>query len=302
MNGLHEHLALFVAIADTGSLTAAASIANIPQPSVSRRLAALERRMGVRLVERTTRALRLTEQGEILLGYARKAVQLAQEAEDAVRQDARALKGMLRIGCSHAFGRKIVVPALPEWMARHPRVVVELLMKDQLSALVEDHVDVAIRLAPLSDSSLIARRLGSFERIAVASKAYLRRRTALASPADLTAHECVVFSDAKHPNAWSISGPKGSSMVHVTGRVRVSTVDALQDAVLAGLGIAVTPTWFWSPVQLQEEVERLLPNYTFPRQDIYAVTASRPGERSKVRLFCNYLEDKLKSLGLGVRE
>jgi DNA-binding transcriptional LysR family regulator len=301
MNGLHEHLALFVAIADTGSLSAAATITNIPQPSVSRQLAALERRMGVRLVERTTRALRLTEQGEILLSYARKAVQLAQEAEDAVRQDARLLRGTLRVGCSHAFGRKIVMPALPEWMARHPRVGVELLMKDQLSALVEDHVDVAIRLAPLSDSSLIARRIGSFERVAVASKAYLRRRAAPASPANLADHECLVFSGAQHPNAWSISGPQGSSVVHVTGRLRVSSVDALQDAVLAGLGVAVTPAWFWSALQLEDEVERVLPKYRFRRQDIYAVTASRPGERSKVRLFCDYLEGRLKSLGLGVQ-
>lgn len=292
-NGMHEHLKVFVAIAQARSLTGAAIATGIGQATISRQLAALEKHLGCRLFQRSTRAISLTEQGEIYLQHALRLLELHERAEAAVRDSDAKLRGRLRVACSNGFGRKLLIPMLAQWQVRHPLLHMELLLSDQLSQLVEDRVDVAFRTAALQDSSVVARAIGVSQRIVVASPDYLRRHRPVKEPADLQNHRCILFAGAERPRLWSFTGPHGKASVHVQARLTLSTMDALQDAVLAGLGVAIMPAWFWRLERLDGQVVQLLSEYRLPVQTINAVTSARQGSNSKVRQFIDYVEQEL---------
>jgi DNA-binding transcriptional LysR family regulator len=294
-NGLLEHLKVFVAIAQARSLTAASIATDIGQPTISRQLATLEKHLGCRLFQRSTRAVSLTEQGEIYLQHALRMLELNEQAEAAVQQGSTKLRGRLRVACSNAFGRKLLIPTLAQWQIRHPQLHMELVLSDQLSQLVEDRVDVAFRTAALKESSLVARAIGVSRRIVVASPDYLRRHGPVSEPADLQNHQCIVFSGAEQPRFWSFAGPHGKVSVHVQGRLTLSTVDALQDAVLASLGVAIMPEWFWGRERLDGQVVQLLADFKLPEQTIHALTSARQGGGSKVRQFVDYVEQTLRA-------
>jgi DNA-binding transcriptional LysR family regulator len=289
-NGLHEHLKVFVAIAQARSLTGAAIATDIGQATISRQLAALEKHLGCRLFQRSTRSISLTEQGEIYLQHALRLLELHEQAEAAVRDSDAKLRGRLRVACSNAFGRKLLIPMLAQWQARHPQLHMELVLSDQLSQLVEDRVDVAFRIAALQDSSLVARPIGVSQRIVVASPDYLRRYGPVKEPADLQNHQCILFAGAERPRVWSFAGPRGKTSVHVQSRLTLSSVDALQDAVLAGLGVAIMPAWFWKRERLDGQVVQLLPEHQLPAQTIHALTSARQSSNGKVRQFVDYVE------------
>lgn len=295
-NGLHEHLKVFVAIAQAGSLTGASIAIGIGQPTLSRQLAALEKHLGCRLFQRSTRAISLTEQGEIYLQHALGLLALHEEAEASVCEGNATLRGRLRVACSNGFGRKLLIPALAQWQTQHPQLHVELVLSDQLSPLIEDRVDVAFRTASLQESSLVARAIGVSRRIVVASPDYLRRHGQATEPAHLHNHHCILFAGAERPGVWSFEGPSGRVSVRVQGRLTLSTVDALRDAVLAGLGVAIMPAWFWARERLEGQVVQLLPEYKLPEQTIHALTSARQNSASKVRRFVDYVEQTLRTL------
>jgi DNA-binding transcriptional LysR family regulator len=292
-NGLLEHIEVFVAIAQARSLTGAATLIGIDQATISRQLAALEKHLGCRLFQRSTRALSLTEQGEIYLQHALHLLELQEQADEAVQETGATLRGRLRVACSNGFGRKLLIPALAQWQPRHPQLQLDLVLSDQLSQLVEDRVDVAFRTAALQESNLVARVIGVSRRIAVASPDYLRRHGPVREPADLQNHHCILFAGAERPRLWRFEGPHGKVSVHVQGRLTLSTVDALQDAVLAGLGVAIMPAWFWTRERLDGQVVQLLPDYKLPEQTIHALTSVRQSGVGKVRQFVDYVEQVL---------
>lgn len=296
-NGLHEHLDVFVAIAQARSLTGASIATGVGQATISRQLAALEQHLGCKLFQRSTRAISLTETGEIFLQYALRILALTEEAEASVQEGGATLRGRIRVACSNGFGRRLLIPVLAQWQRLHPEVHVELVLSDQVSALIEDRVDVAIRIAPLRESNLVARAIGVSQRIVVASSAYLKRQGPVLVPAHLQMHQCLLFSGGEQPGLWQLSGPKGEVSVHVHGRLSFSTVDALYDAVLADLGIAILPSWFSTKELLDGNVVQLLDGYTLPAQAIHAVTASRPSAGGKVSAFIAFVERVLRPLG-----
>jgi len=293
-NGLHESLKVFVAVAQARSLTRASIAIGIGQPTISRQLAALEKHLLCRLFHRSTRAISLTEQGEIYLRHALRIVELNEEAEAAVQEGNAGLRGRLRVACSNGFGRKLLIPTLATWQAQYPQLHVELVLSDQLTQLIEQRVDVAFRTAALQESGLVARAIGVSRRIVVAAPNYLRRHGSVKTPADLREHQCILFAGAERPGVWSFQGRGGKVEVPVQGRLTLSTVDALQDAVLAGLGIAMMPAWFWSREQLQGQIVQLLPDYQLPEQIIHAVTTKRQGRASKVRRFVDHVEQSFR--------
>jgi DNA-binding transcriptional LysR family regulator len=288
-NGLHEHLKAFVAIAEAGSFTNASIAIGIAQATLSRQLAALEKHLGCRLLNRSTRAVTLTGQGEIYLHHAQRMLQLNDEAEAAIQESAGRLRGTLRVACSNAFGRKLLIPSLPQWQEQHPQTHIELMLSDQLAHLIEDRVDVAFRLAPVEEPTLIARPIGSSRRIVVASREYIKRHGTVREPSQLQKHQCIVFSGAERPRDWTFTGPKGETTVRVSGRLTLSTVDALQDAVLANLGIAMMPAWFWTDTSLKSKVVQLLADYTLPEQTIHALTSARHKGNGKVARFIEHV-------------
>lgn len=292
-NGLLEHLEAFVAIAESGSVTAASIAMGTTQATLSRQLAALEKHLGCRLLHRSTRAISLTQDGETYLQHALRMLALKREAESALQERGGRLRGRLRVACSNGFGRKLLIPALREWQKEHPQLSMELVLSDQLSQLIEDRVDVAFRMASLKDSTLIARPIGISRRIVVASPDYLRRNGRIGTPEDLRGHQCLIFTGSERPGVWDFKGPNGKVSVRVQGSLALSTVDALQDAVLAGLGVAVMPAWFWKGELLDGQVVRLLPDYRLPDHPIHALTTARQNAVSKVRLFVDFVEKRL---------
>jgi len=293
-NGLHEHLKAFVAIAEAGTFTAASIATGIGQATLSRQLAALEKHLGCRLLNRSTRAVTFTDQGEIYLRHAQQMLQLNDEAEAAIQESAGRLRGTLRVACSNAFGRKLLIPSLEQWQEQHPNIHIELLLSDRVAHLIEDRVNVAFRLAPLEESTLIARPIGTSRRIVVASREYIKRHGTVREPSQLQRHQCIVFSGAERPRDWTFTGPKGETRVRVSGRLTLSTVDALQDAVLAGLGIAMMPAWFWTDASLKNKIAQLLPEYTLPEQTIHALTSARHKGNGKVARFIEHVSEVLK--------
>ena len=298
-NGLYEHLEVFVAIAQARSLTAASIATGIAQATVSRQLAALERHLGCKLFRRSTRALSLTEAGQDFLQQALEITALMQAAESAVQDEVAHLRGKLRVACSNGFGRRLLIPSLRRWQERHPELSVELVLSDQLSQVIAEGVDVAFRLAPLSESGLVARRIGDSQRIIVASPSYLRAHGSVREPEDLQRHQCLLFAGLERPGGWTFDGPEGRSTVHVRGPITLSTMDAQYEAVLAGLGIAMMPSWFWARELLDGQVTRLLEHQILSKQPIHAVTATRPRPRSKAATFIEFVEQLLQTSGCG---
>lgn len=295
-NGLLEHLQAFVAIAHARSLTGASIATGIGQATLSRQLAALERRLGCSLFRRSTRAISLTERGELLLEHATALLAMTEAAEAAVQEQGAPLRGRLRIACSHGFGRRILLPALPEWQRLHPAVQLELELSDRLTPLIEERVDVAFRLGELAPSNLVARRLARSSRILVATPAYVRRRGPLLEPAQLQDHDCLLCSELERPGLWTFHGPQGRVAVHVSSRLTLSTVDALYEAVLADLGIALMPAWFWHRELREGRVLGLLGGYALPEQAIHAVTAARPSPGGKLARFIAFVEGVLATV------
>jgi DNA-binding transcriptional LysR family regulator len=295
-NGLHEHLQVFVAVAHARSLTAASIATGIGQPTISRQLNALEKHLGCRLFQRSTRAISLTEQGETYLRHALRILALNEEAETALQEDNVKLRGQLRVACSNAFGRKLLIPILAQWQQQHPQLHVELVLSDQLTHLIEERVDVAFRAAPLRESSLYARPIGVSQRSIVASRKYLKQYGIVKKPEHLSKHRCIVFAGATQPNIWSLE--KGNAVVEVPihAYLSLSTVDALKDAVLADLGIAIVPTWFWSKEQLGGEIVKILPDYKVSDRVFHAVTTKKLASTIKVRRFVDYVEQSLPTM------
>lgn len=233
-------IAVFVEATRTGSLAAAARKLGLAPMAASRRLAALEDELGVRLVHRTTRALALTVEGEAFLPYAEAMMEDAANARAAVRPSAAGAAGLLRVTASEPFGRKVVSAMLPAFLAANPDLRVDLLLTDGLVDIVAAGVDVALRIAPLRDSTLVARRLADSPRRLYGAPTYLAASGAPRRLADLVEHQCLVLSGTTH---WTFSVGDRMRRLRVAGRCSSNSIEALREACLRGLGLALLAEW-----------------------------------------------------------
>jgi DNA-binding transcriptional LysR family regulator len=226
----------FVKIVDSGSLTAAAAALDVSQPSMVRTLAALERELGVRLLNRTTRRMALTDEGREYCARCRVILAAVEEAQASLSARRATPGGTLRITASVPFGRLFVVPVVTDFLAAHPQVRIELLLLDRVIDLVEEGIDLAIRVAPLPDSSMVAVPLGQTRRIIVASPALLSRRGAPRKPADLTAGPCISFTGLVSAGEWEIRDARKTLRVPVSSALATNQIDAAVQACVQGLG------------------------------------------------------------------
>jgi len=293
-NGYHEHLAAFVTIANARSLTRAAAATGTGQSTLSRQLAALEKHLGCKLFHRSTRSIKLTEKGEVFLPHAERILQAAADARHLLREGNAAFTGRIRVACSIAVARRLLIPALPQWQALHPGVSLDMVISDQIASIVEDQVDVALRSGPLVNSNLIARPIGLTRRIALGSFDYLRSRGSPVKCEDLKRHDCIVWSGAPSPQRWDFTYGRETISVKVPSRLIVSSVDALYDAVRAGLGIAVIPSWFCRDALSDGSCIRVLSDYQLPTSSIHAVTLGKPAAEGKVHAFIKFAERLLE--------
>ncbi|MGV8823675.1 LysR family transcriptional regulator [Methylibium petroleiphilum] len=227
---------VFRAVADAGGFTAAANLLGVSQPFVSQTLTALERRLGVQLLHRSTRTQRLTSEGEAFLASCRRLLDEIDFAESAVRSPEPT--GELRVTAPRAFGIDQIVPQLPAFMAAYPRIAVHLSMSDALANLIEENFDIAVRMGRLQDSSLLSRRLCKLQRVVVASPAYIERHGAPVTPLGLGRHNCLLWQGPMdHLNRWPFVVNGVPQEVPVQGSFRSSDGTALFEMCVAGVGV-----------------------------------------------------------------
>lgn len=286
-------LTIFARIVATGSLSAASRDLDLSLAVVSKRLAALEERLGVRLLQRTTRRQSLTEEGEAFHTRCVRILAEVQEAEAAVSRSRDAVTGVLRVAAPRGFGRRHIAPLAVAFRAVHPEVCVQLTLSEALVDIVEDGIDVAIRFGALADSSHIARRLAPNYRIACASPVYLARRGMPQEPAELTAHDCIIFGE--HPTReWLFQHADGETAVRVNAAYVTNDGEAAHALALAGGGIVQKSIWDVGDDLGTGRLVRVLPTYAIPAAPLHAVYANAQHLAPKVRAFVAFCAKALE--------
>ena len=285
-----QEITVFAKIVGTGSLSAAARDLGISPAVVSRRLAALEARLGVRLVNRTTRSLHLTDEGAAYYETCSRVISDIEEADAAVSAGRADPRGTLRVALPASFGNQHVAPLVPRFAERYPDVQLALSLSDRTVNVVEEGFDLAIRIADLADSSLAARKLAPNRRVVCASPAYLRRYGAPRTPEDLIKHNCLATEFAMN---WDYRDPDGKpGSVRVAGRYACDNWEVLREWALAGLGVALKSTWDVRRHLEDGSLVSLLPGYTFATDvAIYAVYPHRRHLPAKTRAFIEFLAE-----------
>jgi DNA-binding transcriptional LysR family regulator len=284
----------FIRIAETGSFSAVAREVGATQPAISRQIAALEEHLGARLLQRSTRSLRLTEDGNDLLSHARLVVDAVDQTEQAIGRRRDQAAGLVRLGSPTVFGRLYVAPHIGLLLERHPQLSVELLMTDDVVDMVQAGLDLAIRVGEVNDAGLVARRVGSTVAMAVAAPEYLARHGEPAQPADLADHECIIFTRGVSPEQWQFSGAEGLIPVPVSGRLRADSIEAVMEAAIAGVGIALLPTWMVGETLRHGQLRAILQAWQPKRRSISLVYPSRRFLAPRTRAVIDFMVDEFR--------
>ncbi|WP_236515453.1 LysR family transcriptional regulator [Sandaracinus amylolyticus] len=274
---------------ETGSFAAAARKLGVTPSAVSRRVALLERELGVALLARTTRSLRLTHDGQAFHDRCVRALAELDEARDAIAHAKKRPSGLLRVETATNLGRTIVGPSLPRFLDRHPDVQVHLTLRDQLVDPVVEGVDVLVRIGPLASSSLIARKLGETRLLRCASPGYLRKHGTPRTPADLASHRCLGWLDAGRPRPFTFSGEHGTYTQEIAGPCHVNDADVLAQLAASGRGI-VTLFDFLARGWLERgELVTVLDEHGNASWPIHALYPPNRHLLPKVRVFLDHL-------------
>ena len=283
-------MALFVRVVETGSFSRAAAGSGLTQPTVSKQVAALEQRLKARLLNRTTRALTLTDIGA---GYYERCKRIQEEldaAESLAALTGTATQGRLRVGSSVAFGRQIIAPMVLEFAHRYPDIRIDLSFDDRYVDLLAQNLDVAIRMGRLADSTLGARHLGDNPWVLVATPRYLKQHAAPRRPADLKLHNCLAYSSVQGDDVWRFSGPRGDAHpVTINGSLRANNLSTIRAAVLAHMGVAILPRYVVRAELARHAMVALLDEYALPSQEIHVVFPSPRYVPAKARVFIEFL-------------
>ena len=294
----------FVRVVEAGSFSAVAHESDTTQSAVSEQVAALERSLGARLLTRTTRSLALTEEGARYFEQARRLVGEIAEAESTLRRGEQQLAGWLRVAASVGFGRLKLMPIVQAFLARHPDVRIDLRLHDGFVDLVEQGIDVAVRIGDLEDSSLVAQRVSDSHRVLLAHRRYLRalpkgvKRPK--SPDDLVRHNCIVYTESAIRNTWQFTAGAGAACpegtqrsVRVAGNLQTNSSEVMRASLLAGMGVGYSPTWLFEAEIASGEVERLLPDWDTPVSPIHLVSPSQRRQSAKVGAFAAFVREAM---------
>ncbi len=291
-----DELAVLVAVVEQGSLVGAARRLRRSPPAVTRALAALEHRVGARLIERTTRRLSPTEAGRALAEDSRA---LLSGYEEAVTDISPApVRGLLRVTAPVQFGRRHVAPLLTAFLREFPDSQVELVLHDRYLDLIEEALDVAIRIGALSDSSLLVRRVGEVRRLVVASPDYLARRGTPAKPAELATHDTIFSTSTWGPLEWRFGSRGRTTIVRLAPRLLVNDVETRLAATRAGHGVARVLSYQVSEDLRTGKLVRLLRAFEPPPLPVQLVTASRAHMPPKIRAFLDLAAQRLAALSV----
>jgi DNA-binding transcriptional LysR family regulator len=283
-------IAVFVRVVERGSFTLAADDLALSRAVVSKYMSRLEERLGVRLLHRTTRRLSLTEAGAALFEASRAALEKMEEAQAEIARFQAEPRGRLRVSAPMSFGILHLAPALADFARAYPAVNLDLKLDDRFVNLVEEGIDVAVRIGVLTDSSLVARKLASTRTVVCASPAYLAEHGEPETPEDLAGHNCLLYSYLSTANVWRFTAPDGREVpVAVTGNLRVNNGMVNTEAAAAGMGIFLTPTFYVGEHLRTGRLRLILQGYKIADLGIYAVYPQRAHVPPKVRVFVDFL-------------
>lgn len=285
---------VFRRVVEAGSFSAVSRAMGLSQPTVSKHVASLESRIGARLINRSTRQLKLTDAGQEHYEHCVRILDDLAESESSVGSGKSQPVGTLRISTPMAFGRLQILPHLWKFLDEYPELSVDVLMDDHNIDLVKEGIDVVLRMGPMANSSLIAQKIGNSVRVTVASPEYLSKQGKPTAPAELKGHQCLVFTLLATRNEWHYTGPKGAEKVRVNGRFSSNSPDAIRAATLAGMGIAVVPIWLIEDYLASGELLIILEDYKPVSIDIHAAYPDRRFVPSKVRYFIEHVRNTLQ--------
>jgi DNA-binding transcriptional LysR family regulator len=285
-------MAVFARVIEAESFTAAARQLGMSKSAVSKTVAALEDRLGARLLNRTTRRLALTEVGRAFYERCARVLAEAEEAELAVARLQAAPRGTLRVNAPVSFGTLHLGPALADFMLRHPELKVDIEFADRFVDLIEEGYDVAVRIAQLADSSLIARRIADNRMAICASPEYWLRRGRPTEPHELARHACITYTYHRTPNEWSFAGPEGHFTVRVDGPLRTNNGEVTLAALRAGVGVGALPRFICGRDLASGQLEAVLTGWMPPPAGIYAVYPHNRHLSAKVRAFVDFLVER----------
>jgi DNA-binding transcriptional LysR family regulator len=289
-------MATFVRVVDAGSLSGAARSLPSSLTSVSRQISALEEQFGTRLLLRTTRRLALTDDGRLLYDRAKSILGELKEVELALSSGRQEPSGRIRISAPTLIGRLLIAPLLAEFLRRHRSVSVDLLLLDRAVDMVEEDIHVSLRVGHLPDSQLVARKLADIQMIVCASPAYMERFGVPQSPADLSRHDCLVFSDAPGIGEWRFKEDgKTECKIRISGRLWVNSLDALVSAAEEGAGIVRVPSWQVRAELAAGRLRRILVDHEPSPAPVHLLFQSSRLASPKIRLFVDYLVEQMRS-------
>ena len=287
----------FVLVVDTGSFSAAARRLNVGQPAVSKMVAQLEKQLGVKLLVRTTRGLTATEAGLNYYERARRSIEEADEAELAARGAGTSLAGKIRVAAAVTFARIHLMPRLPEFLDRHPDLEIDVLLDDRNVDLVQEGIDVGLRMGQLVNSSLTARRIASGSLVVVGTPTYFARAGEPTEPAALAAHQAVVYDQGGGGPVWTFQRDGAEIAVTLKGRLHISAAEGVRAAVLANAGLAIASEWMFTPEIVDGTVKVVLRDWELPRIDLWAVFPAGRTATTKARIFTQFVQEVMRVPG-----
>ncbi len=284
-----KEMQAFVAVAESGSFVNAADALETSKAAVSRYVAQLEERLGVRLMNRTTRRQSLTDEGHAFLVHCKETLALIDDAEQEIQNKRSSPTGLIRINAPLTFGILHLAPLWGKFMALYPQVELEVTLSDRIVDLVDEGYDIAVRIASLPSSTLISRKLASTSLVVCASPKYLKGKAKLAHPSDLKNHSVISYSYLATGDEWVFDGPDGQVRVKTKPRIHTNNGDTCRSAALAHQGIVLQPTFLVGPDIHKGDLVALLPDFKTIELGIYAVYPSRKLVAPRIRALVDFL-------------
>lgn len=284
-------VAFFALLVKQGSLTATAQELGVSTPAVSRRLANVEKRLGIRLMNRTTRRITITQEGELYLEEGRRILDELEELEQRVSSGNATPKGLLKVNATFGFGRHVIAPVIADFVEKYPEVDVQLQLTDRPMSLIDEGIDVCVRFGNIPDARITARRIATNRRLFCASPAYLERFGTPQTPIELQKHRCIFIreSDAAY-GIWHLHSGSVQETVKVRGPVTTNDGEAAVSWALRGQGIIMRSEWNVAPYLRSGRLKEILPDWETPPADIHVVFPMKSYLSAKIRAFVDFLE------------
>lgn len=291
-----DSMKVLLAVTEAGSLSAASRVLGAPLATVSRKISDLEAHLGTRLLIRSSRKLALTDAGQTYVIACKRILEQVADAERAAAGEYSAPRGELTLAAPIAFGRLHILPVAADFLRAYPDIDLRVTLSDRISHILDEHIDVAIRIGELADSTFIAKRVGEVRKVVCASPGYFAARGTPAKPADLAAHDCITFHPLTSANSWVFAVGKQEEAVTVRSRLVINTAEAAIDAAIAGAGIARVLSYQVARALQEGKLVLALQAYEAPSWPVSLVHAGQGPLPLKVRAFLDFAAPRLRAM------